>query len=334
MSDFQKANKEIETEENNELRPSSFKDYIGQDHIKEELEISIAAAKMRDATLSHMLFFGAPGLGKTTIANIIAKERGKQLHITSAPIIEKPADFASTIMNLEEGDVLFIDEIHALKTKVEESLYSVMEDFRLDISIDQGGSTKLISLPVKPFTLIAATTRPGNISQPLRDRFSVVHQLKFYNEDELSQIIMRSAKLLKIEIDKESSLEIAKRSRNTARIANNLLKRLMPFAIVKNDGVLDHKLTKESLDKLNIDKLGLNDVDRKVLRCMYYGLKNKPAGLKTIAPYIAEEEKTIEFLVEPFLIKKGLLAKTPKGRVLTDLGKEYTVKNIKAEEDY
>lgn len=334
MSEFQKENKTTIEEENNELRPNSFKDYIGQDHIKDELEVAIEASKMRDTILSHMLFYGAPGLGKTTIANIIAKERGTKLHITAAPIIERPADFAATIMSLEEGDILFIDEIHALKTKVEESLYSVMEDFRLDISIDQGGTTKLIPLPVKPFTLIAATTKPGSISQPLRDRFSVAHQLKFYNDEELSQIIVRSAKLLDVEIEKEATLEIAKRSRNTARIANNLLKRLIPYAIVKNNGVLDTYLTRSSLDMLNIDKLGLNEMDRKMLRCMYYGLQNKPAGLKTIAPYISEEERTIEFLIEPFLIKKGLLAKTSKGRVLTDLGKKYTKENIKREEDF
>lgn len=325
---FKKAGKEKKDSDGNELRPKSFKDYIGQDHIKEELEIAIQASKMRDDILSHMLFFGAPGLGKTTIATIIAEERGSKLHITTAPIIERPADLAATLMSLEEGDVLFIDEIHALKTKIEESLYSVIEDFRLDIPIDQGGTTRLISLPVKPFTLIAATTRPGAISQPLRDRFSVIHQLKFYNEDELAQILERSARLLNVKLSQGAAMQIAKRSRNTARVANNLLKRLMPYAVVKNKGVLDEKLAEESLNKLNIDKLGLNDVDRKMLHCIHYALENKARGLKTIAPYISEDERTIEFVIEPYLIKKGLLSKTSKGRQLTKFGVQYVIDNI------
>lgn len=335
MSNFIQENKKEDVETDNKLRPSSFKDYIGQDHIKEELTLAIQASKMRKTQLSHMLFFGGPGLGKTTLANIIAQEKGVKLHVTSAPIIEKPMDLASTLMSLEEGDILFIDEIHALRTKIEESLYSVIEDFSLDINIEQsGGKPKLIRIPVKPFTLVAATTRPGAISQPLRDRFAIVHQLKYYSEEELAQIVNRSASILDIEIEKDAALEIAKRSRSTARISNNLLNRLMPFAVVKNNGVLTPELTKESLDKLNIDKLGLTDLDRKMLRCMYYGLKNKPSGLKTIAPYISEEERTIEFVIEPYLIKKGLLAKTSKGRVLTDFGKKYVEENIPEEENY
>lgn len=335
MSNFAEQKKKKDVEAENKLRPSSFRDYIGQDHIKEEISLAIQASNMRKTQLSHMLFFGGPGLGKTTLANIIAKEKGVTLHITSAPIIDKPMDLASTLMSLEEGDVLFIDEIHALKTKVEESLYSVMEDFSLDVTIDQNGAPpKLVRIPVKPFTLIAATTRPGAMSQPLRDRFAITHQLKYYTEEELSLIIDRSATILDIEIEKEAGMEIAKRSRSTARISNNLLNRLMPYAVVNNDGFLTGDLARESLNKLNIDKLGLTDLDRKMMRCMYYGLKNKPSGLKTIAPYISEEERTIEFLIEPYLIKKGIIAKTPKGRILTDFGKKYVEDNIKDEDDH
>lgn len=336
MSDFNNETNENEEEENsvNVLRPSSFKDYIGQDHIKEELEVAIKASKMRNTTLSHMLFFGAPGLGKTTIANIIASEKQARIHMTSAPIIDRPADLVSTLMNLQEGDILFIDEIHALNTKVEESLYSVIEDFRLDINIDQGGASKLISIPIKPFTLIAATTKPGHISQPLRNRFSIIHQLKFYTEDELSQILMRSAKMLDIEITKDAAMEIAKRSRSTARIANTLLDRLMPFAIVRNDGLVDYDIAFNCLNKLDVDKIGLIEMDRKLLHCLSYIFKNKPVGLKSISPYISEDEKTIESVIEPFLIKRGLIKKTKKGRQLTDLGLKYVSDNIKENEFY
>lgn len=332
MSNFEEQNndkqKKVE-ESNNKLRPLSFKDYIGQEHIKEELEIAIEASEMMDESLGHMLFFGAPGLGKTTIAKIIANEKGANLHITSAPIIERPADLASTLMNLEEGDILFIDEIHALKTKVEESLYSVLEDFTLDINIDNNGMNKLIHLPIKKFTLIAATTKPGSISNPLRDRFNIVHQLKFYSEEELSLILIRSASILEIELDMEAAMEIAKRSRSTARIANNILSRLRPYALVKNNSVINKNFAIESLNKLKIDKLGLNDIDRKMIHCMYYGLENKAVGLKSISPYISEEEKTIEYVIEPYLIKKGLLSKTKRGRKLTELGIKYVVENIK-----
>lgn len=320
----QKTTKESEEK----LRPNSFENYIGQEHIKEEIQIAIEASKLRGTNLSHLLLYGAPGLGKTTLANIIAEEKGVRLHITAAPIIEKPADLAATLMSIEEGDILFIDEIHALKTKTEESLYSVMEDFRLDIAIDQGGTTKLIPLPVKPFTLIAATTKPGSISQPLRDRFALSLQLKFYTDEELAKILERSAKILEIEIDLDSALTIAKRSRNTARIANNLLNRLMPYAVVKNNNKLTKDFTEECLDKLKIDKLGLTETDQKMLHCIYYELDNKARGLKTIAPYISEDEKTIEFLIEPFLIKKGLLSKTTKGRKLTQFGIDYVKNNI------
>lgn len=337
MSNFEeqgsKKNEVIEDESSNKLRPLTFEHYIGQDHIKEELKITIEASKMKSEELGHMLFFGAPGLGKTTIAKIIANEKNANLIITSAPIIEKPADLATTLMSLEDGDILFIDEIHALKTKIEESLYSAMEDFRLDINIDRNGVSKLIHLPLKKFTLIAATTRPGAITQPLRDRFNLTHQLKFYSPEELSQILLRSAEILEVDLDKEAALEIAERSRSTARIANNILGRLRPYALVKNNGKIDRIFAKKTLDNLKIDKLGLNDMDRKMLNAMYYGLENKPVGLKAISPYISEEERTIEHVIEPFLIKKGLISKTKQGRKLTDKGVKYIKENI-PEEDY
>lgn len=337
MSNFKEQGNEksVKNEENasNKLRPLTFEHYIGQDHIKEELKVAIKASKMKNEQLGHMLFFGAPGLGKTTIAKIIANAKEANLHITSAPIIERPADLASTLMSLEEGDILFIDEIHALKTKIEESLYSVMEDFTLDINIDSGNGTKLIHLPIKKFTLIAATTRPGSISQPLRDRFNVIHQLKFYTNEELAQILSRSADILEVELEFEAAVEIAKRSRSTARIANNLLGRLRPYALVNNNAKIDKDFAIETLDKLLIDKLGLNDMDRKMLHCMHYGFKDRAVGLKAISPYISEEEKTIEYVIEPFLIKKGLLSKTKGGRKLTEKGIAYTKENI-PEENY
>lgn len=334
-NDFKEIKKENDNSQNfteNDLRPRSFSDYIGQDHIKEELDFAIKASKIEDEPLPHILFYGAPGLGKTTIANIIANERGTRLHITSAPIIERPADLVSMLMSLEKGDVLFIDEIHAFKTKIEESLYSVLEDFRLDIPIDQGGKTKLISIPLQPFTLVAATTRPGAITQPLRNRFPISHQLKFYSNDELSQIIKRSSKIKNIKIDDDASLEIAKRSRSTARLANNLLNRLKSFAIVENNNYIDLNLASKRLDDLNIDKLGLTEIDRKMIFCLNYVLDNKPAGLKRLGSHISEDEKTIESIVEPFLIQKGLLKKTNKGRMLTDLGIKYAEENIKPDE--
>ena len=327
MEELKSENKDTEYE--NELRPLSFDDYIGQDHIKEELSISIKASNITGRPLQHMLFSGAPGLGKTTLAAIISSEKNSNLRVTSAPIIEKPSDLATLLMNLEFGDILFIDEIHALNTKVEESLYSVIEDFKFDVNImDGSGQNKLIRLDIKPFTLIGATTKPGSLTQPMRDRLPISHTLNFYTADELSLIIKRTAKITNIEIDDEGAMEIAKRSRSTARIANNLLERISSYAIVY-ELPISKKLASETLEKLKIDKIGLSFSDRRYLQFLYYSLENKPSGVKTISSYINEDEKTIETIIEPFLIQKGLLSKTKRGRTLTKFGVQYVLDNIK-----
>lgn len=312
----------------NELRPLSFDDYIGQDHIKEELRISIKASNMRNKPLQHMLFSGSPGLGKTTLAAIIAAEKDATLYVTSAPIIEKPADLAQLLMGLEHGDILFIDEIHALNTKVEESLYSAIEDFKFDVNIENGGQNKLIRLDIEQFTLIGATTKPGSLTQPMRDRLPIAHNLKFYTDKELSQIIERTSKIIDVGIEKDAALEIARRSRSTARIANNLLERVSSYAIV-NETDITYDLAFSSLNKMNIDKIGLSYSDRKYMQYLYFSLENKPSGVKTISSYINEDEKTIETIIEPFLIQKGLLSKTQRGRKLTKAGIDYTVNEIK-----
>lgn len=324
-----KENKEIKDDIiKNNLRPNTLNDYIGQDHIKEELLISIEASNIENKPLPHILFYGAPGLGKTTIANIIANEKGSKLHIASAPSIEKLSDLATLLVSLKEGDVLFIDEIHAFKTKIEESLYSVLEDYRLDIPIEKSGTTNIVSLPISPFTLIAATTKPGSITQPLRTRFPMIHQLKYYTDEELSRIIKRSSLIEGLDVSEDACLEIAKRSRSTARLANNLLIRLKPFSIVKKNRKIDLEFAIQKLDDFKIDKIGLSDLDRKVLYTLKNILKNKPTGLKRLASYISEDEKNIELMIEPFLIQKGLLKKTNQGRQLTEEGLAYTEKYI------
>lgn len=325
MSNFEEVKKDSALKEN-ELRPLNFKDYIGQDHIKEELIVSIKASEIRKKPLQHMLFSGSPGLGKTTLAAIISAEKGSKLHITSAPIIEKPSDLASLLMSLEEGDILFIDEIHALNIKVEESLYSVLEDFKFDVNIESGGTNKLIRLDIEPFTLIGATTKPGSLSQPLRDRLPISHNLKFYTDDELSSIIKRTSKIIDVEIEDDAAMEISRRSRSTARIANNLLTRVSSYAIVA-DSKITFELANKSLTKMDIDKIGLSSSDRNYIDCLYFNLENKPSGIKTISSYINEDERTIENIIEPFLIQKGLLSKTQRGRTLTKKGIDYA-KNI------
>jgi len=311
----------------NELRPLSFDDYIGQDHIKEDLRVSIKASNIRDKPLQHMLFSGSPGLGKTTLAAIIAAEKNSKLHVTSAPIIEKPADLASLLMSLEYGDILFIDEIHALNTKVEESLYSAIEDFKFDVNIENGGQNKLIRLDIEQFTLIGATTKPGSLTQPMRDRLPIAHNLKFYTVDDLSQIIKRTARIIKVDVENDAASEIARRSRSTARIANNLLERVSSYAIV-NETAITYDLAFESLNKMNIDKIGLSYSDRKYMQFLNFSLENKPSGVKTISSYINEDERTIEAIIEPFLIQKGLLSKTQRGRILTTKGVDYAINEI------
>lgn len=326
MEELKLKNKDSSSE--NEIRPLSFYEYIGQEHIKEELEIAIKSSIIRDKPLKHMLFSGSPGLGKTTLAAIIAKEKNAKLHVTSAPIIEKPADLATLLMGLERGDILFIDEIHALNTKVEESLYTAIEDFKFDVNIENGSQSKLIRLDIEEFTLIGATTKPGSLTQPMRDRMPISHNLKFYTDEELAKIIKRTSNIIDVEIDDDAALEIARRSRSTARIANNLLERVADYAIVGRTKI-SYDLAYNSLNKMSIDKIGLSISDRKYLQFLYYSLENKPSGVKTISSYINEDERTIETVIEPFLIQKGLLSKTQRGRILTKKGIKYTTEEIK-----
>ena len=330
--DNKKENKINNREKNaenfaNELRPLTFEDYVGQDDIKEDLSIYIKASEIRNTVVPSILLFGAPGLGKTTLAQIIANEKNAKLIATSAPTISKPTDIVGTLMSLEKGDVLFIDEIHCLDTKIEELLYSVIEDYRLDIPIDKGGKTELVKIKLEQFTLIGATTRPALLSTPLRDRFKIEHQLKFYTDEELSLILMRSSKILDVILTKEASLEIAKRSRSVARIANNLLERITAYAIVKNSDIhLDFAI--DCLNKFKIDKLGLSGIDRKYLANLHFILNNKATGLKTLSQYLNEDEKTIELIVEPFLMNKGLITRTQRGRKLTKDGIDYIIENL------
>ncbi len=322
------------TDIGNKLRPLSFSEYVGQDHIKEELVVSIKASKIQQKPVPHLLFSGGAGLGKTTLAGIIAKEKGAKLIVTSAPIIDKPADLASLLMSIEEGDVVFIDEIHALNIKVEESLYSVMEDFKYYINTETGGTTKLIELDIPQFTLVGATTKAGSLSQPLRDRFKIQFKLNFYTDEELSKIVMRSSSILNVGIDKGAALEIGKRSRRTARVANNILDRVSSYAIVEahdngeENPMITNQLALDTLTKLSIDREGLSLNDRTYMSYLHYSLKNKPSGVKTLSSYIGEDERTIETVIEPFLIQKGFVSKTQRGRVLTDAGLKYTAQEI------
>ena len=301
------------------LRPKRLEDYIGQRKVTENLKVFIEAAKQRRESLDHVLFYGPPGLGKTTLAGIIAAEMGVELRITSGPAIERAGDLAAILTNLNEGDVLFIDEIHRLNRSVEEVLYSAMEDFALDIIIGKGPSARSIRLDLAKFTLIGATTRAGSLSHPLRDRFGVVCKFEMYENDELAEIIRRSAGILNVDIDEESLLEIARRSRGTPRIANRLLKRVRDFSQVKGDGAIDIDITQRTLDSLGIDRLGLEHLDREILRLIIHRFKGGPVGIDTIAAAIGEERVTIEDVYEPYLIQAGLLHRTQKGRMVSDL---------------
>ena len=303
----------------NHLRPQLLKDYIGQEKAKETLRIYIEAAKSRKESLDHVLFYGPPGLGKTTLAGIIANEMNVNLKITSGPAIEKPGEMAAILNNLQEGDVLFVDEIHRLNRQVEEVLYPAMEDFALDIMIGKGSSARSIRLDLPRFTLVGATTRAGMLTAPLRDRFGVVHRLEFYTEQELQTIIMRSASVLGVEIDTKGALEIGKRSRGTPRLANRLLKRVRDFAQVKYDGVITEEVAMYALDLLDVDKFGLDHVDRNILETIAVKFQGGPVGLDTLAASIGEDSGTIEDVYEPYLIKNGFINRTPKGRVVTEL---------------
>lgn len=307
----------------NHLRPQLLKDYIGQQKVKETLSIYIEAARQREEPLDHVLFYGPPGLGKTTLAGIIANEMGVKMKVTSGPAIEKPGEIAAILNNLSEGDVLFIDEIHRLNRQVEEVLYPAMEDFAIDIVIGKGAAARSIRLDLPKFTLVGATTRAGLLTAPLRDRFGVVSRLEFYSTQDLMTIIRRSAEVLHVKIDERGAEELARRSRGTPRLANRLLKRVRDYAQVCHDGVITLQAANEALDLLDVDKYGLDQSDRNILLTMMNKFRGGPVGLDTLAAALGEDSGTLEEVYEPYLIKNGFIQRTPRGRVVTELARAH-----------
>lgn len=311
------------------IRPKFFEDYVGQSALKSTLQISIEAAKKRELPLDHILFYGPPGLGKTTLASVIAAEMDTNIKITSAPSLERPRDIIGILMSLKAGDILFIDEIHRLNKISEEILYPAMEDFYLDMTTGKSQTLKSIRIPIPKFTLIGATTKAGSLSSPLRDRFGIIHRLEFYSEEELTQVIKRTAKILDIEIDTKGASAIARRSRGTPRIANRLVKRVRDYAIVKSNGLIDAKTADNALDILQIDRYGLDNTDRSLLNIIADKYNGGPVGIETLATALGEDVKTIEDVYEPYLVQKGFIQRTPRGRKLTPFAcKCFNLKNI------